>query len=191
MGKYVVFHDKRLGGSPPQRRSITNLSLDASISLFGTFPIIRALAQLDGRQAMYVLCHGYAGVSTSQQVCGDMGGMGLQLGREGVLHSNVSRWQELYGSLSSIVVYSCGAADTQRGVRGTTADGQYLMGALALYTNATVYAADRIQWYKTAGGAANGTIDFGAWEGTLWKFEPSGRASPVSGNRVPVELGQV
>jgi hypothetical protein len=102
MGKYVVFHDKRLRGSAPQRRSVTNLSLDGSTSLFGTFPIIRALVQLDGRQAMYVLCHGYAGVSTSQQVCGDMGGMGLQLGREGVLHSNVSRWQELSGSLTSM-----------------------------------------------------------------------------------------
>ena len=46
MRKYVVFYDKRLGGSAPQRRSVTNLSLGASTSLFGTFPIIRALAQL-------------------------------------------------------------------------------------------------------------------------------------------------
>jgi hypothetical protein len=190
MAKYIVLHDQRLGGSAPQRRSITNLTVNASISLFGLFPVIRALGQLDGPQGLYVLCHGYAGINNSQRVCTDAGGMGLQLGREGVLHSNVSRWSELRGAFSSIVVYSCAAADTQWANRGTAADGQYLMGALALYTNATVYAADRIQWYRTAGGAANGTIDFGAWEGTLWKFEPNGLSSPVQGNRVPTELGQ-
>lgn len=104
MGEYVVFHDKRLGGSPPQRRTITNIALDATTSLFGSFPIVRALAQLDGRQGLYMLCHAYAGINTSQQVCGDMGRMGLHLGREGVLHSNVARWAELRGSVTVAVV---------------------------------------------------------------------------------------
>jgi hypothetical protein len=38
---------------------------------------------------------------------------------------------------------------------------------------------------------ANGTIDFGKWEGTLWKFSPSGSFAAAPGNRVPLELLQV
>jgi hypothetical protein len=56
----------------------------------------------------------------------------LQLGREGLTHNNVNRWQYLRGDLTTIVVHSCGAADTQPENVGTNADGKYLMGALAI-----------------------------------------------------------
>jgi hypothetical protein len=70
---------------------------------------------------------------------------------------------------------------------GTPADGRYLMGALAIHTNATVYAADKIQWYHVKNG--DGSYDFGAWEGTLYKFDPNG-ASPQTVRRAAFELDE-
>lgn len=190
MAKQVVLHDRRLQGSAPIGRSLTTIQLDKSRSLFATFPVISTSGRLDGVQRLFILCHGYAGINQRAGLCADMGGMGLELGREGVLHSNVARWSAIRGAVSSIVVYSCGAADTQPENVGTPADGKYLMGALALHTQATVYAADRIQWYTT-GSSSNGPFNFGSWEGTLWKFDPNGSFGPAAGNRVPLELGEV
>jgi hypothetical protein len=190
MPSNVVLHDRRLEGSSPVGRSISTLRLDGGISLVSAFTLIRTLKQLDGVQRLFVLCHGYAGENERGEVCGDFGGMGLQLGAEDVLHENVAWWRAIRGCVSTIVVYSCGAADTQPENRGSNADGKYLMGALAIHTNAPVYAADRIQWYDT-NGVTDGTINFGNWEGTLWKFEPSGSFGPAPGNRVPVEVGMV
>jgi len=191
MGGNVVLHDRRLDGNPPVGRGITTLRLDASTALAGSLALIASLARLDGPQRLFILCHGYAGINQRGQVCGDMGGMGLQLGKEGVLHSNVASWRAVRGAVTSIVVYSCGAADTQPENRGSAADGRYLMGALAIHANATVYAADRIQWYSTRGARLTGTIDFGNWEGTLWRFQPDGSVAPSAGNRVPVELDEI
>ena len=107
------------------------------------------------------------------------------------MQSNVARWAAIKGTATNIIVYACGAADTQAANRGTIADGRYLMGALAIHTQAAVYAADRIQWYSMGGGGATGPINFGRWEGTLWKFSPSGTSGPAAGNRVPLELTEL
>lgn len=184
MGKSVILHDRRLAGGAPIGRGITTIRLDGSTLLSLAFSAIKTLVRLDGMQNLYILCHGYAGQSERGLVCGDMGGEGLELGKEGVMHTNVARWSALRGDLENIVVHSCGAADTQPENVGTHADGKYLMGSLAIHTSATVYAGDRIQWYA----GATGTIDFGKWEGTLWKFTPSGSFSAAPGNRVPLEL---
>jgi hypothetical protein len=190
MPSNVVLHDRRLEGSAPVGRNISTLRVDETISLVSAFTLIRTLKQLDDIQRLFILCHGYAGETERGEACGDFGGMGLQLGAEDVLHENVSTWAAIRGCVPTIVVYSCGAADTQPENRGSTADGKYLMGALAIHTKATVYAADRIQWYNT-GSVADGTINFGSWEGTLWKFDPSGSFGPAAGNRVPIEVGEV
>ena len=110
----------------------------------------------------------------------------MQLGAEEVRHYNVSAWRAVRDKIEDIVVYSCAAADTQPNNVGTAADGKYLMGALALHTNATVYAAEQIQWYRTEMGVYN----FGAWEGRLLRFSPSG-AAPTGVSRAPVELHEV
>jgi hypothetical protein len=110
--------------------------------------------------------------------------MGLQLGKENVLHTNVSSWVAIKDCVKKIVIYACASADTEPGNRGTTADGQYLLGALAIHANADVYGADRIQWYS---GATSGDVHFGKWEGQLWHFPASGAPA----NRVtapPVDL---
>ncbi|MEZ5308274.1 MAG: hypothetical protein R2684_14105 [Pyrinomonadaceae bacterium] len=188
---YLALRDKRLEGGVPARLGLHIVNTDGSHSLSSAFRSIRAASSASrGINTMFILCHGYAGSSAVRQQSGDFGGMGLELGREGVFHRNVSMWEDIKGSVSNIVVYSCGAADTQDGAQGTTADGQYLMGALAIHTNATVYAADRIQWYSTYNNLKNGRYDFGAWEGTLYCFLPDGTpALPIS--RPPVELSDV
>lgn len=184
MGKSIILHDRRLAGAAPISRETTTIRLDAATPIAQVFSAIKTLVRLDGVQNLYILCHGYAGQSARGQVCADMGGEGLELGREGLMHANVARWGAIRGDVENIVVHSCGAADTQPENVGTNADGKYLMGSLAIHANATVYAGDRIQWY--AGSTA--TIDFGHWEGTLWKFAPSGSFAPAPGNRVPPEL---
>lgn len=55
------------------------------------------------------------------------------------------------------------------------------MGALAIYTDTPVYAADRIQYDNPTND------DFGAWEGTLYRFPPSGAPASVV-SRPPVEF---
>ena len=136
-----------------------------------------------------MLCHGYAGENARKKVCMDAGGMGLQLGSEGLMHSNVSLWKSIYNKVQNIVIYSCAASNTEHGDEGSTADGRYLMGALATYTNASVYAADRIQWYIK--DKIDNNIDFGDWEGTLWCFTPHGIVPPLTVSRAPIELGDV
>jgi hypothetical protein len=116
--------------------------------------------------------------------------MGLQLGTEGLLHSNVGLWGQIKNKVSNIVIYACAAADTEPGNENTTADGKYLMGALALTTNADVYASDRIQWYLTYKGLHNGAHNFGTWEGTLYKF-PAQTGMGTAVASVPVELTAV
>jgi hypothetical protein len=105
-----------------------------------------------------------------------------------VLHGNVAMWTAIKSKCDNIVVYACGAGDTQSGNEGTSADGEYLMGALALHTKANVYAADKIQWYNGGGGSS--PINFGDWEGQVKWFPPSGeKPRAVSGPLV--EISQV
>jgi hypothetical protein len=116
----------------------------------------------------------------------DAGGMGLQLGTDGLTLSNVTLWAGILNLATNIVIYACAAADTQPDNVGTTADGKLLMGQLSGFTGSLVYAADLIQWYTST----NNIINFGGWEGNLWQFNPNGTA-PVIVNGAPVELTAV
>jgi hypothetical protein len=181
MPKHIILHDQRLFGGTPLLRQSVSFPLGGATPVAAALNFVGSQARVDELLSLSILCHGYAGIDTQARVCGDFGGMGLQLGREGVMHSNVGLWQAIRGMVPRIVVYACGAADTQSHNRGTAADGRYLMGALALATRAEVFAADRIQWYSTRGGR----IDFGRWEGQLLRFDPRGGSSAVLGNQVP------
>jgi len=190
MSKYVVLHDRRLQGGVPPRAGLSIVKTDGATPLGRAFQVIKAVAGSGRVDTLFVLCHGYAGTNDRARVCGDFGGMGLQLGKENVLHANVSMWASISDKVENVVVYACGSADTQPGNEGTSADGRYLMGALAIHTNADVFAADRIQWYSTYQGLTNGRFDFGAWEGQLWHFPPNGMpAGAVSA--APVDLADV
>jgi len=190
MPSYIALRDRRLEGGVPARPRLSIVNTDASTSLRRAFRAITAVAATGRVHSMFIICHGYAGESQRGMRSGDFGGEGLQLGREDVLHENVQDWEAIKDKVSNIVVYSCAAANTEPENVGTNADGRYLMGALAIYTNATVYAADRIQWYNTYRNLSNGRYDFGGWEGRLLRFPPSGAGASVV-RRAPVELGDV
>jgi len=161
------------------------ISTSGSDPLQNVFDQVNELKQEHGKMhSMFILCHGYAGSSSNLMMSGDFGGQGLQLGTENILHNNVSAWEEIEDTVSNIVVYACAAANTEAGNEFTTEDGEYLMGALAIHTNAVVYAADRIQWYTP------GDFDFGQWEGRLLKFKPSG-APPTEVSGVPVGFNEL
>src|SRR5262245_21554801 len=170
MSTCLALHDRRLKGGMPARPGLQVIGVDDKTPLGLAFSTINVTAlRGESIHTLFILCHGYAGTNERARVCMDAGGMGLQLGQENLLHNNVSRWAAIKNKVQNIVVYSCAAGNTERGNEATTADGRYLMGALAIHTNATVYAADRIQWYR-----AGSVIDFGAWEGRLWQFSATG-----------------
>ena len=188
--KYMAVRDRRLRGGIPAHAHLAIQNTDASTTLRGLFHHVIAYAGSGKIHSLFVLCHGYAGLNPRLHVSADAGGMGLQLGREGVMHSNVAQWSHIKNKVGNIVIYACAAADTERGSENTTADGRYLMGALALHTNADVYASNRIQWYSTYSGLRNGAFDFNAWEGDLYRFRAStGQGSVVAS--VPVEFTAV
>lgn len=190
MSEHVILRDLRLTGNMPGGftswwHNLNQISVYGSIHHSTTFSLLRDFFREHGRMhTLFILCHGYAGSSEVRQQSGDFGGGGLQLGLEGLTHGNVSRWSSIRGYFDNIVVYACAAANTESGAEFTTQDGQYLMGALAIHTNTTVYAADRIQWYNPA------NFDFGSWEGQLMRFPPAGTA-PSRVSRVPVDLSQM
>lgn len=190
MAEYVVLRDLRLTGNLPGTtaswwHNLNHVSVYASIHLRTAFRLIRDYHTEHGKMhSLFILCHGFAGSSTVRQQSGDFGGQGLQLGLENVTHANVGNWTAIAGFFENIVVYACGAANTEQGAEFTAEDGQYLMGALAIHTRADVYAANRIQWYNPR------NFDFGSWEGQLYRFPPSGQgATPVSAP--PVEFSSM
>lgn len=187
MFEYLIIRDQRLSGNLPLLESLTiTCTLNASTPLQNAFNRVDTAVALNGGKlnSIFILCHGYAGSNRRGRVSMDAGGMGLQLGKEDVLHSNVALWDAIANKTDNIVVYSCAAANTEPGNEGSTADGKYLMGALAIYANADVYAADRIQWYNSS------DFDFGSWEGQLWRFPASGQ-SPTPATRPPVSITTV
>ena len=186
----MAIHDRRLQGGVPHRDHLAIANTDATTPLRSVFNRIRVFAAGGKIDALFILCHGYAGTNPRLRISADVGGMGLALGCEGVTHANVAQWAQIRGKARSIVIYACAAADTEPGNQYTRADGRYLMGALALHTNADVYAANRIQWYGTYGGLRNGAINFGRWEGDIYRFSGNTGAGAMV-RLVPVELNAV
>jgi hypothetical protein len=188
--RYMAVRDRRLMGGVPAHAHLAIQNTDAKTSVKGVLHQISAHAGAGKFHTLFILCHGYAGANLHLNVSADAGGMGLQLGKEGLLHSNVGLWGQIKNKVSNIVIYACAAADTEPGNENTKADGKYLMGALALTTNADVYASDRIQWYLTYKGLHNGAYNFGTWEGQLYKF-PAQTGMGTAVASVPVELTAV
>jgi hypothetical protein len=184
MFENLIFRDRRLSGSLPFFAAAAyTCNLDATTPLSSAFSRVSMSNTLNGGKLdnIFILCHGFAGSNPNAGMSMDAGGSGLQLGRENVLHSNVALWEAIKNKTTNIVVYSCAAGNTEAENVGTRYDGKYLMGALAIHTNANVYAADRIQWYNTRG------YNFGRWEGQLFHFPPDG-SNPREVSSPPMEL---
>jgi hypothetical protein len=202
--KFVMIHDRRVRAGIPARQDLGIINTDAMTRLHFVFARIHRFARQAPIDTLYILAHGTGGVNAKPAqdevhsymrpggVCLDAGGMGVKLGAEGIRHYNVQMWREIRGRVRRIVLFSCAAADTQPGNEGTVADGQYLMGALAIYTEARVFAANRIQRFWRWRELAHGRFQHPEWQGTLFEFSPrNGAGKPVKANRAPVEFGEV
>jgi hypothetical protein len=191
MSRYLALRDRRLEGGVPARDRLYIINTDSTTPLGRVFSEINATVRYHGSfDTMFIFCHGYAGSNPGLRVSMDAGGQGLQLGAESVMHRNVSMWRAIKNKVQNIVIYACAAANTERENVGTTADGRYLMGALAIHTGAHIYGGDRIQWYSRHGGLTNGRFEFRTWEGRLWHFPPSGGSAGIV-SAPPVEFSDV
>jgi hypothetical protein len=202
--KYVMIHDRRVPGGIPARPDLGIINTDEMTRLRFVFARIHRFAHRAPIDTLFILAHGKGGMNAKPAqddvhsymrpggVCLDAGGMGVKLGAEGIRHYNVEMWRAIRGAVRNIVLFSCAAADTQPGNVGTLADGQYLMGALAIHTGATVFAANRIQYYSRWHGLAHGRFNHSAWSGILYKFSPvNGAGTPARDNKAPVEFAVV
>jgi len=189
MPKCVALHDRRLEGGVPNRPNLTIINTDEHSCIQKAFVEINAVARSGKIHTLFVLCHGYTGVEVDalNRSDDDAGSWGLELGKDDLDLSSVSNWKAIADAAENIVVYSCSAADTQPGFEGTWADGFRLMATLALYTGATVFAADQSQEYETFKDLKNGCFEFGEWEGTLWQFPPDA-SPPKAVLEAPIEF---
>jgi hypothetical protein len=139
------------------------------------------------------MCHGFEGSAPdvrSRMTRLELG-FGLQLCREGLTLATVHRTRCLDGLVATIILYACGPARTRPGWEGTSGDGRQLCRELACATGAEVLAAVETQYYLQEPRAglikrlfrvgADDTINFGGWEGELYRFSPDGAVMPTIG----------
>jgi hypothetical protein len=204
MAEYVMVRDLRVHAGIPNRPNLGIINTDAHTSLGLVFHRINALARWGKIKALYILAHGKAGFDAKPRtddvhsysapgaVCMDAGGMGISLGAEGIRHANVNAWRAIRGKIDNIVVYSCGAADTQPGNEFSPADGRYLMGALAINTDAMVFAGTGIQHMARFGNLPHGRFILMGWRGALLRFSPgTGAAVHVPEHRLNFDFNEI
>lgn len=188
MPKNAILHDTRLNGVAPYSDYV--LAINNSIPLDSVFTKIKSYAMSQsGPITLEIMCHGFESHSDTigqQSLTDSFGGGGLQLGAEDFTLTTVSKASVLFGSVSSIIVYACGAAHTRPGYEGTKFDGQKLFKQLSVLTTATVYAADVTQWYyrQPIPLSSSNIIDFRRFEGNLWQFTPDGNSSIIESNQL-------
>jgi hypothetical protein len=96
-------------------------------------------------------------------------GFGLELCQEGVTLANTDAFAVLNAKIDKIIIYACGAANTDGEQINQWGDGRRLCREIAVNTQAYVYASNFIQWFTTD---SNREIHFGRWEGDLVEFSP-------------------
>jgi hypothetical protein len=189
----MVVHDSRLSGTAPAIAPNT-YRVNGSVPLNDALAWIATYARMHGGLSqLSIMCHGFqggmydgkAGVSVMEL------GFGLQLCREGLTLSTVARTGRLKGLVKLIILYACGPARTRAGFEGTAADGRAFCRELAAWTGAEVLAAVETQYYLNEPRAglikrlfrigADDTINFGGWEGQLYRFSPDGTVKPTCG----------
>ena len=173
----MLVHDTRLIGNTP------NLAPNV-YRVGGTTPLRHALGWIStyaksqqGLDKLLIMCHGMAAAfhdGAARESASDLG-YGLLFCRERLTLGNVNVTAILCGLVKEIELLACGPARTRPGAENTAADGWRFCRELAAHTNATVIAATQTQYYQMAWRTHQ--IDFGAWEGPVMKFTPSGGAS--------------
>jgi len=170
----MIVHDTRLLGTPPPIVQNT-YNVNATVSIQHCVGWVAQYAKsVGGLSELLIMCHGFeADWDLANQMCTGrpVGGFGLQLCREGLCLSNATLAQGWKPLIHRITVYACAPADTGQGNAGTSGDGRRFMGELALWSGAEVIAARDTQQYNY-GGFFNSPIDFGNWEGPVYRFDP-------------------
>jgi len=185
MPSSMTWIDSRLGGAAPSIAPNT-YTVNATTQIRHALGWVSTYARRSGGlTCLNVMCHGIAGGVHDQieQVCAMDLGFGLQLCAENLTRSNVNLAGVLRNLVCEIFIYACGAARTRRSSAGTVADGRRFCSELAAITNAAVIAADTFQVFTTSGSASR--IDFGDWEGNVYRFMPDGSARLVCSGRTP------
>ena len=168
-----LLHDRRLKGTPPAIAENT-YQVGASTATTG---MIRWVATYAQRQRvldeLIIMCHGFNNPNAFD---------GLQISGDNLTIANLARTVSWTQKMRNIIIYACGAANP--GTMGPAHSGQVFSSVLAGTTGATVFAADENQLYlpisPTGFFNRQYRIDFGAWEGQVYKFTPSGSIAPVS-----------
>jgi hypothetical protein len=178
----MIVHDSRLRGRPPEIAPNT-YTVNSGTSIQGAFRWIATYARRQGGlDNLYILAHGIeGGVHDSiQQVSTYALGFGLLLCSENLTLQNVSITQGLFNLVSTITLYSCGPGNTREGFEGTQADGRRFCSEMAAWTGGEVIAAVETQIYHVRQSVwdallgREGVMDFGAWEGPVYRFGPDG-----------------
>ncbi|MCK5895254.1 MAG: hypothetical protein KAG20_00530 [Cocleimonas sp.] len=172
----VIVHDSRLEGRSPTG-SIVVGETSSLATLLGRLSSYREIPRLA------IMCHGLT-AHRGNNICrkNDLfGGFGLQLCATGLTLENVQHTQRLQGVVETIILYACAPAHTARGNGATQGDGWRFCQELATYTNANIVASTVIQEYRPFRGTwdylstlGGGIVNFGHWEGPLFKFRPGG-----------------
>jgi hypothetical protein len=182
MPSFVCLQDSRLAGLVRKSPSLDVVVVGSATKLSTAFGLIKGKGEIE---CLFIACHGYESEEYNEASNTEVrGGFGLHIGDDDMTHSNVSQWSAIKGICKNIVVYSCGSADMAPGQKAKIGDGKYLMGALAIHTESTVYAADATQYYSLTRAAY---IDFGKWEGNLLRFKSDG-TPPAIVSRAPYEM---
>jgi hypothetical protein len=183
MSKSLILHDSGLEGwvnkksfsADGKLRVMEYDSLDFVLNWVNNYA-----SSAGGLDRLLILAHGFSSGFDSESAAQSQiaGGFGIGLGKDGLNRHNVYKMNRLAGKVKSIVIYSCAAAETAPGMEGQRGDGKRLMSEIAAFSGADVFASDETQLYYAWG--ASRTIDFGAWEGTVYQFDPSGAYWPVN-----------
>ncbi len=176
----VIVHDRRLSGTPNWGNCVRRqVNESTRIGPFIT-DLINISNQSQGINRLKIMCHGWA-----DQI-GNLG-FGLQFCAEGITPATVGLFRQLHPAgqppkVRFIEVYACGAAartEADRepsrmilgGFRTPGANGEQLMRNLAINSGAFVKASTHTQYYNIN---LLGQIDFGAWEGRVTTWNPTG-----------------
>ncbi|MBP0462951.1 hypothetical protein J5Y09_03430 [Roseomonas sp. PWR1] len=178
----MILHDSRLEGRTPRGYDYTFV-VDGGTPLREAIGMVHANATMRRLDVLHVFCHGIEipadmarGLSTNVP----HGGFGLVLCGENLDLRNVSLTHRWRGLVGQIVIFACATAAVGPGNRMTRGDGQRFCAELAAWTGAEVIAGRDVQRYTRGaetfwtriGFAQTSPIDFGGWEGPVYRFRP-------------------
>jgi hypothetical protein len=181
MAKNMLIHDHQLAGRAPTNMAQNTYEVGPGVTTAHVFHWAGAYARSQhGLDNLFIMCHGYeAGVEDPYaQVSTYALGYGLALGEPGLTFNNIWVAHALKRHVAKITLFACGPANTRPHYENTRGDGMRFCGELALISGAEVIAAvesqeyyDTPSWWDALLGR-EGTIDFGNWEGPVYRFSP-------------------